>query len=169
MDPPLAEDENRSTDPANPINHPANPELDDAGEAAGEYPTLDSPRPGHTGTRTRTSASTGERADPKLTGELAAAALGMLFAAGAFVLQWRSRTGRARRLREPTDEQLADMAAPLAAIGARHLPAAVLNNDLADGLRFGAQVGNYLRSGPLFIDRVDPGVPANLQEEEQLQ
>lgn len=170
MDPPLPEDENGPSLPQDlgpGSSRSSLPLSDEDGPASdsGQYPPL-SRKPATSGTRTRTSASTGD-ADPKLTAELTAAALGVVVAAIAFAVQLR-RGARRRQLREPSNAQLDDMAAPLARIAGRHLPVEVLNKDLVDGLIFAGAAGRYLRDGDLLVeDLVDAGIPADLQEDFQ--
>ncbi len=56
------------------------------------------------------------------------------------------------------------MAGPLARIARRHVPAAFLNEDLADLVAFGAAVSLYAEPAPILVPMYpDAGVPADLQ------
>lgn len=119
-------------------------------------------KPGRDATPTRISDSTGDKA-PKPTAadtaRLVAGLLGLVVAGAAMVVRWRA----GRELRRPTKGQLDDISAPLARIGMRHVPAGLLNADLADSLAAGAALGAYVSAGPLIEHvGVDAGVPQGL-------
>lgn len=143
----------RPADPGSPA---------DAGGGLYEPP---SPRPDRNGTRTATSDSTGEPA-PKVstkdTAVLVAGLLGLAVAGLAVLVRLR----RGATLRRPTKQELDDVAAPLARLALAHVPAGILNADLANLAAAGAATGAYLSNGPLIEHPyTDPGLPADLQEE----
>lgn len=119
-------------------------------------------------TDTRTPISSGgDNPAPAATLKDLTAALagvvGLVVAVAAFGV--RARAQGQRELRRPTDDQLADIAAPIARIAKRHADVAWLNPDLLDVLAAGNAVGTYVNSGPLTRPIVpDAGMPADLQE-----
>lgn len=161
LDPPTAE--LPEVDPESPPASPSTSPLQGPGPDASPFdpsshrPDLDD-RPA---TRTATSSAGTEPrpASPKETAKLVAGLLGLLMLGVAGLVRW-SRRGRVQ-LRQPTPEQLDDIAAPLARIAMRHVPAALLTPDLVDAGLAGAAVANYVNDGQLVapVD-VDPGVPA---------
>lgn len=102
----------------------------------------------------RTSSSAGEKADPKIVAGALAAVVGIVATLVSAVLL---RGPRPRELRRPTDEQADAIAAPLARIAGRHVPAAVLAPDLMDGIAAAAAVGNYIAEGPITSPAYDAG------------
>lgn len=119
------------------------------------------------GTPTGTSATAGkpDKApnDPRVVAEILTGLLGLVAGAGAALVTWRSRS--TRRLREPTADELADVARPAGRILTRHVDSAALTPDLADGVRALAALGRYLTREPLITRRYpDAGIPADLQE-----
>jgi hypothetical protein len=117
-------------------------------------------RPDHE--RTRTGISSGSESVKKPThAETTALVVGLVLAVGSIagaVIRWRTR----KELRRPTDGQADRIAAPLARIGLRHLPAHLLNADLMDGISAGAALGVYLNDGPLLFERAQD-IPDDLQ------
>jgi len=116
---------------------------------------------------TRTETSSDGDVHKPTPGEAAALAIGVMgivFAGAAFVVRWRTR----RRLREPSKQQLTDIASPLGRILLRHADLGWLSADISDGLKSAAATGAYLNDGPLLLagDDIDPGIPPNLQEEQ---
>ena len=59
------------------------------------------------------------------------------------------RLPRPRELRRPTDEDRAAIAAPLARIARRHVPAAALGPDLLDVIDVAGATSAYIGDGPL--------------------
>lgn len=92
--------------------------------------------------RTRTSGTGDPTAAGKALGGLLVIVLGAL---GAML----ARSGR--RLRQPTPRQVDDIALPLGAIAARHLPTELIGRDLADLTQAAAATHRYIldESGPL--------------------
>lgn len=123
------------------------------------------PRPAPDDTRTGTSAGTGDppRVDGRAAARLIAGLLGAVAVVAATVVGWR----RGARLRRPTKGQLDDIAAPLARIATRHVPAHLLHEDLADAVLAASATGAYLADGP-FIAWQTPadGDLPNYQSEE---
>lgn len=160
MDPPPAGIPAGSPDPD------SRPEtLADSPQASGgglyERPPL---RPDRNGTRTATSDSTGDvpKASAKETAKLVAGLLGLVVAGVATLVRLR----RGVQLRRPTVGELDDVAAPLARIAVRHVPAGMLTNDLADVAAAAAATGAYLSVGPLIeAVFVDAGLPDDVQGE----
>lgn len=112
------------------------------------------------GTRTASSSPVSKPTAAEAA-KLVAGILGLVVAGVAAVVAWRGR----RELRRPTGQQLDDIAAPLARIAVRHVPAELLNADLADGLLAAGAIGAYLGDGKLIRPpTIDAGVPDNLAE-----
>lgn len=158
-DVPLAEDENLTLPPA--LSSPATARDVGAGDSSDAYRAPSTPSPGAASARTNIS-DTDERpaADPKATIALMIGLLGALFA-GVGIL---TRVRRGYRLRQPTKRDLRDMAEPLASIALRHLPAALINGDLADAAAVAAALSSWAEAGPILEPSdVDAGVPTNLQ------
>ena|ERR1043165_8128340 len=90
--------------------------------------------------RTRTYSA----GDAKVAGKFVRGVLAILAGTAAALL---ARSDR--HLRQPTPEQLAEIADPLGAILARHLPTEVLHESLIDGTSAAAAVHAYVLDGPL--------------------
>lgn len=119
----------------------------------------DDPRPDDQ--PTPTAISSVSKPTTAQTTALLVGVLGLAAVAGAAAVRWRFR----RKLRQPTQTQSHDIAAPLASILLRHFDASWINKDLADVLAAGAATGAYLNDGPLLTPLApDPGIPDNLQE-----
>lgn len=161
----------RFTSPSPP---PASPSPNGSPEMDTSPSTAAGPVGSAVGGSTRTAISSpasgkaADKSDLKVTVELAIGLLGVGFAIAAWAV--RTRYLRKRRLREPTRTHLKDIAEPLAAIGARHLPTEMLNQDLADAAQLAAAIGRYLGDGPVIeYDRPDPNlIPATTDEETAL-
>jgi len=158
------------TQPPSPRRDPTSPEDTDLDpELAGPVPSgAGGGRPDHrpagtgrTGTRTRTSTSGDDQVD---TAKLVAAGLALSAALAA----WAVRSLARRRLRRPSDEQVRDIARPLARLATRFWDEARVDGALLDVIEAGAATALYLEDGPLLTREldVDPGVPAHLQDEE---
>jgi hypothetical protein len=85
------------------------------------------------------------------TSELLIGVLGLVVAGAAFALRQWAR----RELRKPTKAQEERIAAPLARIALRHVPAHLLNATLMDTLTAGGAVGVYLNDGPITTPTYD--------------
>ncbi|HET6215339.1 MAG TPA: hypothetical protein VFE14_20910 [Micromonosporaceae bacterium] len=134
-----------------PVTTPQSPDLP---------PEPHTPRPAPDATRTPTSDTTGDGGpkppDAKTTAKLVAGLIGLVVVGAAALIAHR----RGRELRQPTGEQLDDIAAPIARIALRHVPAGLLSADLADAMLAASATGAYLSDGPLLSDRlVDTGLP----------
>lgn len=120
-----------------------------------------SPRPdGPDGTPTENSSRGSGKRDPVDEADavlLLTGILGMLAAAAVWIVQSRSRGMLS--FRQPSKQQSADIARPLAAIAARHVPAHLLNADLADVIHAGNATAAYATAGPLIVPAVPPAQP----------
>jgi len=144
--------------PTTPGNPRPSPPLDPF------QPDLPMPKQVLRATRTDTSATTEDKADAKLTGELIAGLLAVAVTVTAVVL----RRWRRRDLREPTTAQLDDIAAPLGNIAARHLPGAGLNRDLTDALKAAAALGTYLKDGDITMPVIRrPQITVNTEQPDE--
>lgn len=153
LDPPLPEvtEEGPETSPSTP-------------ESPGGPPDRPARRPAGAATRTGTSSAGTDLPTAAETAALIAGLLGLALVGVAAVIRWRGR----RQLRQPTKGQMHDIAAPLARIALRHVPAELLNPDLADAASAGAAFAAYVNDGPLIEPvYVDAGLPADLQDPEQ--
>jgi hypothetical protein len=140
-DPPLPE-----VDEPTPAAEPARPRF--------AIPKLPSMRLGTLGGGIRTDTSSRdseprakvgiEEATVLLAGLLGVATLGC-----AWLVQRRSRGQKT--LRQPSDVESSRIAAPLARIAARLVPADLLAPSLADGIMAMSATGAYLTAGPLVI------------------
>lgn len=147
-DPPPAEQEPGSSPPPAPASPPEAP-------AERRLRGLLSPRPDRSGTRTPTSVTTGERdgpaepvkVDPETMAAIVAGILGLAALAAAGVVSWRTR--RARRLRQPTDADLAAVAAPLTKMALRKATMLRAAPDLVDVIEAVGAAGRYVTAGPL--------------------
>lgn len=149
----------------------ASPETDLAGE--GPSPTapdqLDgSPGLGEdlesrpSGLRTKTSSASERKGsgDPALVADVLAVALGLALVGVGFLVSRR----QGKVLRQPTDEQLDEIAEPLGRIAVRHLPLAKLDRDFLDAIAAAKAGKNYVSDGPLILATpVDPGTIPNLE------
>jgi hypothetical protein len=92
--------------------------------------------------------------------------LGVVTVGAAALIRWRT-AGR-RRLRQPTGQQSRDIAAPLARIALRLTDLSWVGPNIIDGIKTATATGAYLNDGPLLLagDDIDPGIPADLQEEQ---
>jgi hypothetical protein len=156
---PTPEDPN-GTDPTSPMTSLPSPEKDADGYV-GLY-EAGTPKPDRVSIRTGISSRGSESVKKPTHAETTALVVGLVLAVGsvaAAVVRWRTR----KELRRPTDEQADRIAAPLARIGLRYVPAHLLNADLFDLVSAGAAVGVYLNDGPLLYERAEP-IPDNLQE-----
>jgi hypothetical protein len=120
-------------------------------------------------TRTETSSAGDDGGPDKPSkGEVIALCIGLLgvVTVGASALV-RWRTGR--RLRQPTPGQARDIAAPLGRIAYRLAEFSWLGPNVIDGIKAVTATGAYINDGPLLLhgDIIDPGVPADLQEDDQ--
>lgn len=166
MDPPLPEvpaDPETAADPAGP--GPAMPAAADPepGRPSGFLDRLSHRRdPSGPDSRTGTS-STGRPATPEQTAAAIAGLLGLALLGVAGLVRLLARPRGRRTLRKPTEEQLDDVAAPLARIVLRHAPSGLLSQDLMDGAAAGAAFATYATDGRLIVPvDVDPGVPVDL-------
>lgn len=120
-------------------------------------------------TRTESSSSGADAdVDKPSKGEVIALVIGVLGAVtvgASALIRWR--TGR--KLRQPTPGQARDIAAPLGRIAYRLAEFSWLGENVIDGIKALTATGAYMNDGPLLIagDNIDPGVPANLQEDDQ--
>lgn len=141
--------------PANPSTDPESPPRPSLLSGLGI------PKLGRADTRTATS-STG-RTTPEDAAKLIIGLGGLAVGLAAWAVRARLR----RRLRRPTEEELADVAAPVGRILHRrwgHL-LGTLGPDLADLILAGTAAGNYVNAGPLLEpDHPDPGLPADLHQ-----
>lgn len=108
------------------------------------------------GIRTDTS-SRGDAAAPVRIGAKEASValaglLGVVALAGAWIVQRRTR--QERTLRQPSDDELDDIALPLARIAARFVPASVLVPTLTDGIMAASAAGAYVTNGPIIVPNV---------------
>lgn len=94
--------------------------------------------------RMRTSSA----GDPRITGKLIGGLLALLVGTATALI---ARSGRT--LRQPTRAQITDVAEPLGAILARHLPAELIGEDLADAATVAAAAHAYVLDGPV-IERI---------------
>jgi len=137
-----------ATTPANPpatSSHLQTPPPDDA------PPPLPAPSPERPG-RTRTSSVGDPRVGARVVAGLIALACGVAFTVF-------SRRGLI--FRQPTRGQVDDIADPLGAIIARHLPLDVVGPDLLDATAAAAAAHGYVIDGPL-ITRPDSPLPEDL-------
>ncbi len=160
LDPPLPEDENQSTEAT--TTEPSNQSEKPRGKLS--LFGLVQPKQESDDTRTGISSdSEKKKPDLKLTAELVATALGLVFVGASFVVRIR----KGRQLRQPTKKHLADMGEPLASIASRHVNPALLNADLIDLIKLGSATGAYLTDGPLTHGVViDSGVRSNEERDE---
>jgi len=148
------------------VEDPPLPEVDEPAQAAEParprfgLPKLPSMRLGTLGGGTRTGTSSRdsdlcpgleprakvgiEEATILLAGLLGVATLGC-----AWLVQRRSRGQKT--LRQPSDVESSRIAAPLARIASRLVPADLLAPSLADGIMAMSATGAYLTAGPLVI------------------
>lgn len=99
--------------------------------------------------RTATSSAGDPRVGARVVAGLIALACGIAFTAF-------SRRGLL--FRQPTREQVDDVATPIGAIIARHLPTDIIGPDLLDGTAAAAAIHGYVIDGPL-IARPDSPLP----------
>lgn len=85
--------------------------------------------------------------DKEVAVEAAGAVAGLLVLAGVLVVKWRYRG--ARKLRQPTDQQIDGVARPAANMLMRRAGLGRYGVDLLQGLAALATVGAYLNDGPL--------------------
>jgi hypothetical protein len=129
--------------PIDPTTSPPNGDPVDAG--AGDpngYPSTPA-------TPTATYSAGDDRTpggDAHLVAELIAGALGVAAMFAGWVISRRAGL----QLREPTERQRDDIAAPLASVAVRHLDMTRLSPDLADMLEAGKAAGGYITDGPLI-------------------
>ena len=158
--------------PPGPRSRPSDPPLDPLPAGPEQDPTTDPaspPRrrlPGLTGPRTADTTGTPPPATDSTSGDqprprgfhwpwkgsgdpekVAAVISGLLILAVGGVAGAVARSGK-RRLRRPTTAQAEAMGVPLAGIACRHLPMALLSDDLQDLGRFGAAFQAYAEGGP---------------------
>lgn len=91
--------------------------------------------------------------DLKVAGEVVAGILALLCGYAAW---FAGRRGRA--FRQPTQLQLDNVATPVGAIVARHVPTEFISRDLVDGTRAAGAIHSYLIDGPL-IERMPEPLP----------
>lgn len=103
--------------------------------------------------RTRTSSAGDPKVGARVVAGLIALACGLAFTAF-------SRRGLI--FRQPTREQVDDIAEPLGRIIARHLPTEIIGPDLLDGTAAAAAVHGYFIDGPL-VERPDSPLPEDFQ------
>jgi hypothetical protein len=150
-DPPLPEvDSPTATDgpsPDQPQTGPSSPQDPTSLDASPPPPPVLSPGP-------RTLTGTSSRAgDPKVAGEVLAGLIA-LACLWAYTIAGRSR----RHFRQPTQDQIDDVATPLGNIAARHLPTEFINRDLVDASRAVGAAHRYVIDGPL-LTRYDEPLP----------
>jgi hypothetical protein len=125
------------------------------GEASGSVfgtPSVSDPAPA-----TRTATSSGgttpvsRAATERNAAKVVVAVVAIVCGAASLAL---GRLGR--RLREPTADQVADFAEPVAAILARHIPAEKLNADVADLAKASVPVSEWMRGGPIAPPAAGP-------------
>jgi hypothetical protein len=118
---------------------------------------LGSPRPATPGDATRTGiSSTGDAAPVRIGAKEAAVAIAGLVGVVAFGAAWvvQRRTRQERTVRQPTDGELDDIAAPLARLATRFIPAGALVPVLTDGIMAASATGAYVTNGPLIVPNV---------------
>ncbi len=160
---------------------PAQPEMEHL-DLPGPPPATDNPTPGaslaggvdssgapSTPKADRVPTRTGSSSpDFNVTPKQAAVLLVGIGGLVAGVVAWGVRARWGRQLRRPTQEQLHDIAEPLARIWHRRWPEVLgrFGVDVSDVILAGSAAGVYLNDGPLTAaDLPDPGVPTDLQEE----
>ncbi|HWB34594.1 MAG TPA: hypothetical protein VHA75_01070 [Rugosimonospora sp.] len=120
--------------------------------------------PAGPGIRTGSSSAGSERPSARDTAKV----VGGLLLAGIGLVGLVVRLRHDARLRKPTGKQLDDMAAPLARLALRYVPAEALSPTLLDVTGFVAATTEWLGDGPLLERaQVDPGVPAGLNTREE--
>lgn len=91
--------------------------------------------------------------DLKIAGEVVAGILALACGYAAWVLGRRGR-----HFRQPTQQQLDNVATPVGAIVARHVPTEFISKDLVDGTRAAGALHSYLIDGPL-VERLPEPLP----------
>lgn len=122
-----------------PDSHPSSPPDDDRPAPLPPSPAIAA------AARTRTSSPAG---DSKVAAKFVRGLIAILTGTAAALL---ARNGR--HLRQPTAEQIGDVADPLGAILARHLPTELLSDDLVDITSAAAGAHAYVLDGPL-VERI---------------
>jgi hypothetical protein len=118
---------------------------------------LRSLRPATVGAATRTGTSSpGDPAPVRIGAKEAAIAVGGLVGVAAFAAAWvvQRRTRQERTVRQPTDGELDDIAAPLARLACRFIPAGALVPVITDGIMAASATGAYVTNGPLIVPNV---------------
>lgn len=129
---------------ATPDPLPADATVDDAGDVPAE---LSDPS-ARSSAAPRTTSSPGEPA-PVSPAVMAGAIAALIGIAGAVAAAVLVRLPHPRELRRPTDDEASEIAAPLARIARRHVPAVALGPDLLDAVALAGAVTNYAGSAPL--------------------
>lgn len=149
--PEVTDDQTVTTPLAEPATTPG-PRWETAPPDAGP-PPLPDPTPARPG-RTATSSVGDPKVGARVVAGLIALACGLAFTAF-------SRRGLV--FRQPTREQVDDVADPLGRIIARHLPTDIIGPDLLDGTAAAAAVHGYVIHGPL-ITRPDSPLPEEMPQ-----
>lgn len=140
---------------ATPDPLPEDATVDDAGDAPAE-------QTGPSGSASgapRTTSSTGE--PPAVSAAVMAGAVAALIGiAGAVAAAVLVRLPQPRELRRPTDDEADAIAAPLARIARRHVPAVALGPDLLDAVALAGAVTDYAGSAPLTYPLAPQTLPA---------
>lgn len=132
-------------EPTGSLLHP----LEQEGTAGNLDEAPEPPGPARRAIRTATSSAAGDdrpKVKPEVAGRLAATVVGGL----ALVLGYLVAMRRGVRLRQPTDAELKAVGDPLGRIAARHVPVAVINEDLLDAADAADAIGRYVKAGPLI-------------------
>lgn len=139
------------------------PYLPDSLETDTDPSEREVPRSGRTSTSgSRTDGP--KQATQKEVGQLVAGLVVALAVGASMFLRWRS--GNRLRLRQPTDEQAAEVGQPLGRILVRHVPLPQLVPDLADAIAAAVGLNRFLDDGPLVLYApTDAGLPADLTQE----
>lgn len=145
-DPPLPE---VTDDPAPATEPPANDRPTTSGPLPPPPPA--DPLPPIDPSREPAPTRTFSAGDIKVAGEVVAGLIALVCGYAAWFL------GRRRiAFRQPTTEQLQNVAQPVGAIVARHVPTEFISRDLVDGTRAAGALHAYLTDGPLTYREPEP-------------
>jgi len=170
---------------------PEPPRIDNQPETASQPAATEDPSPDAVATRERTRASLAQRlgfkaqrpetpddtrtgtsspasgSRPKVGAAEASIAVGGLIVAVAGAVAWfvQSRSGHRATFRRPSGQEVDDIAAPVARIATRHVPAALFVPDLVDAISALSAAGAYATAGPIIIPNA--AQPADQQEADE--
>jgi hypothetical protein len=146
-DPALPEVETDGPGPATEASPPSPDHLQQPTPTPGPLPPLDLSPERPAPTRTFSAG------DLKVAGEVVAGILALVCGYAAWFAGRRARV-----FRQPTQTQLDNVATPVGAIVARHVPTEFISRDLVDATRAAGAVHSYLIDGPL-IERTPEPMP----------